>query len=875
MRSLARVLMLGSAMAALSSVASGYYYWTFFPNHSGPFVPVQAKYDLSVLPAKTVSFFISDQGPSAMVPGDSMPALVSQIRAAAAIWDGVATSDLRVKFGGISTVGTPQNAPGIDVVFDDNIPPGLVALTRLTLPEDLSGVAAGWEPFVPIQRATIQFYKNLNAQSQASYNDQFFTAMVHEFGHALGLQHTMTSSVMSTGPTRGTSKAQPLAADDIAGVSLLYPVAGWMATTGTIQGRVALESSGVNMASVVALSTNGVVVSTLSNPDGTYKIAGLPLGQYYVYVHPLPPPQQGESTPANVIYPVDAQNQPFPSNIQFDTQFFPGTRDWTQATLLSVSTPGAIIDGINFSMQKRNGAAIYGVTTYGFQGPVGHQVGVPEPPLPTGSRINMSFSGPGLAQGGRITSGLTITTVGSGVAQTEQGSLTYQGNFSGYDYLYMTVDASHTAVDPNGVALATPVALAMTTANDLFVLPAAFSVVPVGPPAISSVWTSTDAQGNPIATISGANLSGATRIVFDGAPANIQSVGNDGSLTVPAPPALGSYSAVVAALDSYGQSSTQALGPVPAAPPLFSYASQVDPYLQINPSSLQAGTDLMVDIQGFSNANFADGQISVGLGSSDIVVKKIWWINRGRLRMNVSVGPSAQAGPVTVTAISGLQLMTQTGTVQVLPYSSSTATLRAPVTNLVTGLTGVPVAGTAVIGTSGLPSNLGGWTLSIGGTSVSFSQTQANQLQAQVPPGSSVGLALVQLTSPTGNSLPPILMQIDGPPPVINAILNASGSPIDSAHAAQAGDSLTMAVAGLADSFDQSHLRITVGGVLQTVQSISPAGQPGSFIVTFLLSAQTPVGTQQATVGVDTLVSAGSGIVIRPSDNSQQARKGR
>jgi hypothetical protein len=479
-----------------------------------------------------------------------------------------------------------------------------------------------------------------------------------------------------------------------------------------------------------------------------------------------------------------------------------------------------------------------------------------------------------MAQGGKVTPGLTITTVGSGIAQTEPGSLTYQGNFSGYDYLYMTVDASHTAVDPNGAALATPVALAMTTASDLFVLPAAFSVVPLGPPKISSVSTSTDPQGNPVATIAGVNLSGATRILFDGAPANIQSVGSDGSLTVPAPPALGSYNAVVAALDSYGQSSTQALGPVPAAPPLFSYASQVDPYLQISPVSLQAGTDLTVDIQGFSNANFADGQVSVGFGSSDIVVKKIWWINRGRLRMNVSVSPSSQAGAVTVTVISGLQLMMQTGTVQVLPYSAATATLRAPVTNLVTGLNGVPVAGTAVIGTGGLPSNLAGWTLSIGGTSVSFSQTQANQLQAQVPPGSSVGLAPVQLTSPTGNGPPPILMQIDGPPPVINAILNASGLPIDAAHAAQAGDTITMAVAGLADSFDQSHLRITVGGILQTVQSISPAGQPGSFIVTFLMSAQTPVGVQSATVGVDTLVSAGSPVVIRPSDNSQQAHRG-
>src|SRR5277367_2993043 len=108
MRHLARVLLLAAVMAGLSSVASGYYYWTFFPNHSGSFVPVQAKYDLTALTGNTVYFLISDQGPSALVPGDSFPALVSQIRAAASVWNTVQTSSLRVAFGGISTVGTPQ-----------------------------------------------------------------------------------------------------------------------------------------------------------------------------------------------------------------------------------------------------------------------------------------------------------------------------------------------------------------------------------------------------------------------------------------------------------------------------------------------------------------------------------------------------------------------------------------------------------------------------------------------------------------------------------------------------------------------------------------------------------------------------------------------
>ena len=40
-----------------------------------------------------------------------------------------------------------------------------------------------------------------------------------------------------------------------------------------------------------ALSTppNGPAISTLTNPDGTYTINGLPPNNYLLYVHPLPP----------------------------------------------------------------------------------------------------------------------------------------------------------------------------------------------------------------------------------------------------------------------------------------------------------------------------------------------------------------------------------------------------------------------------------------------------------------------------------------------------------------------------------------------------------------------------------------------------------
>ncbi len=159
---------------------------------------------------------------------------------------------------------------------------------------------------------------------------------VHEFGHALGLQHTLTSAMMSTAITSAATKASPLAPDDIAGISLLYPTQNYLQSVGSIQGIVAVAGTGVNMANVVALSASGVAISTLSNPDGSYLIQGVPPGQYYIYASPLPPAQTGESYPDNITPPEDPLGNPFNANTAFDTEFFPGTRDWTQAVTANV-----------------------------------------------------------------------------------------------------------------------------------------------------------------------------------------------------------------------------------------------------------------------------------------------------------------------------------------------------------------------------------------------------------------------------------------------------------------------------------------------------------------------------------------------------------
>ncbi|MCU1338559.1 MAG: peptidase and matrixin and adamalysin [Bryobacterales bacterium] len=861
-----RIATLAALLLSLSSVSSAYYYWVYFPGRTGPFQTYPAKFDLNALPERAVSYFISDKPPGKLVDGDNYDALVSQIRQAAETWNGVVTSDIRVRFGGFATIGAAQATPGIDVVFDDDMPPGLLAQTKLSTPADLGDLTKG-PGFVPILRSRMQLRSDLTVKQQASYSEAFFLTMVHEFGHTVGLQHSTVSATMSTSRTRGTTKARALAADDIAGISLLYPTAAYAGSTGSITGRVLLNGSAVNMASVAALSLNGTAIATLTNPDGSYRIDGIAPGDYYIYTQPLPPPQQDEATPAAIVPPSDSHGGTFAANSGFAGQFFPHTRDWQQAATTTVKA-GATVSDINFDVEQRSGPTIYDMNILGYLGPAGKEAYVHTPSLVSGYRGWMVFDAPGTLVPNTTTvrPGLKVSAIGPAAGLESQ----YLGYFTA-GYLYTVVDA-------NPVSQPTPVALAVTTSDDLYVLPSAITVVPTAAPTITSVSGTTDALGNATVTLKGDNLGLDTRVLFDGAAATSIQKNDDGSFTVAAPPAIGGHVAVLDALAGDGQTSMQAMGTLPL--PTFAYTSPDHPSLTITPATVTAGIDTMIEVDGF-NTNFADGQTAIGFGSSDVAVRRIWILNSGKALLNISINPGATPGLVAVTAATGVQAVTLTGGLQIRPAASQQISLRAPVLNLATGLPGVPTGGTAVISVTGLPATLPGWTLTINDAKVDFSfDSGSSKLRAVVPGGTPLGPAVLRLISPAGDAIAPILFHVDAQPPVIQ---NAFRGPvfIDALHPVASGDVINVDVArlyGSAPPVSPSGVRVSVGGVDHVATALTPVLQFGLISdvvsVQFTLASGWPNGTQQPmTVRVGTRVSAPYSLNVVPPPPVQPSKQ--
>lgn len=804
--------------------AAAHYHWVRYSSRNGASQPIYDKFDLAALPdGRTLAYFINDPGALQLAAGDSTTALLSQIRAAAAAWNSVETAEIKLIYGGMRPFSSSvMNSPWVEVEFSDELPPGVVAMGGPTTRAEM--VAGPNGVFTPITKSTLRLPRNLT--NRPSWGERLFLTLVHEFGHTLGLQHSWASGVMSTELTRATTKASPISPDDAAGLSILYPSASFRRTTGAIIGRVTLNNAGVHLASVVAYSARGWAVSTLTHPDGTYRLEGLAPGAYTVYAHPLPPALAGEPQPVNLDLPTDPAGR-IPPGGAFDLQFFPGTA--TPQVTVPVYAEQTTAN-ISFAVRARAAVNLHSVQSYSFSGQDTLKPATMNAAIGRGTVV---FSGYGATA---VQPGFSVNTITPG-----DGAVA--GSLRPYTAGYLQLDLAVAGGEG-------PRPLLFTLGDEQYVLPSAYTVVSRPAPVITAVMPNADRS----VTIIGQNLSARSTVLFDGVAARLRSE-ESGGLTVLAPPAPAGHRSAISVLNPDGQSSLAFQGPMPQ---FYTHDAPEPGSFTISPPVLPAGAETLVEIVS-SGLNLEEQPISIATGSSDVSIRRVWVTGPNRAMALASVSASAAPATSSWTIVAGLHAIAAQS-----PFLVVTGARQASLAM------GEAARGSVADGSQLVFSVLNGPATAAPGTiSVTVAERPAQvisyaagQLTVQLPSGLSPGLAIVRVTI-NGEALPASAVNIASPAPqILFAVLN--GNAVSPATPARAGDGLSLFVQHLYETGSTAEPRrmrlySNLGSAViehSVIGAIPGSGQSAVGILQVTLSTQSaPVANLPLTLMVDDRVS--------------------
>lgn len=837
-----RLLRMSALALLVAATGSAYYHFVHYARVDGAYVAMPERFDLSVLPDRTVNVYVSATGPEKFASGDSFDALLGQLRFAVRAWNGAPGSDLRVGFGGLFTPGTAQNRPHIEVVFDE-LPPGVLAQGGPIVRAEAA--ASATVPFVPILTSVMTLRRDMSGIT----SNQYAMVLVHELGHALGLQHTFTASVMSQKDTRASTKGKPLADDDVAGVALLYPSAGFAASTGGISGRVAISGVGVHLASVVALTPTGQAVSALTAPDGSYRIAGLAPNQYVVYAHTLPPDAFDGS---DIVLPLDPEGQSILPGAAFRTQFFPGAADSTQAGLVTVSA-GADVPEINFDVQAAASPTIYDVATvsyFGYRTTYDAWLNSAVINFNGSSRLLVA-TGKGLLPGGQLAPGLSLSILGNSVRVNSLDRYTNDYILARFGFELFTQPG--------------PRHLVFSTPGEVYVRPSGLTLVEKDPPKLNAAALA--AEDVRTLNIQGENLGEDTRILVDGLPAQIASFdAGTGTIVAAAPAAAPGYRASVVAVNGGdGQVSEFAQEPLTYDYDHPSVAGAALPSIVLSQASLPAGAEALIDVFG-ANAGFLAGETQICFGSSDITVKRVVTLDSNHLQVEVAVSQAAPASAALVTVMTGLQTIIAAAPFEILPLNPFQLSVDSTLVNPAGDSSLVYPGGLAAVNVSNLPEGAVP-SVALDDVAVEVVSVEGTQIVFRVPSSAVPGLAVLRIQAGAASAYP-VLVEIGKAPPAVLMVWRDS-SLIDQAFTpAHPGDLLTVYASGLEGPdvvVDAARLRVTVAGVSH--EPVFPAhpvsNPPDAHQIQFLLDKSAPEGLQPLTVTVDNRTSAEFTILIK------------
>ncbi len=250
-----------------------------------------------------IRYFLTDRGAPRVEPEQ----LRQAVQQAFSSWERLSSASARFEFVGF-TGAAPSDEDGMTTLgFEDR--PELertLGATSLLL-DDSTGAIVEADIFF-----NSTFPWSVTPAGEAGRFDLESTAL-HEVGHLLGLGHSALGEtelrpgggrrVLAAGAVMfpiafspGTIDERELRADDIAGVSDLYPDGAFRNDTGSVSGRVTKNGAGVLGAHVVTFNPeSGELIGNFSvNDKGEYSMAGLRPGSQIIRVEPLDDLEAGD-----------------------------------------------------------------------------------------------------------------------------------------------------------------------------------------------------------------------------------------------------------------------------------------------------------------------------------------------------------------------------------------------------------------------------------------------------------------------------------------------------------------------------------------------------------------------------------------------------
>jgi uncharacterized protein (TIGR03437 family) len=303
--------------------------------------------------------------------------------------------------------------------------------------------------------------------------------------------------------------------------------------------------------------------------------------------------------------------------------------------------------------------------------------------------------------------------------------------------------------------------------------------------------------------------------------------GNDqqGALSVLPPPGFAGQTVQVTAFNGDGQNTTM----IPGASTTYTYFTGGP--LQINNISMTslAGPALaMVDITT-QGATFVDGQVTLGFGSDDIAVKRVWVLGSNHIQADIAVTPGAVLGSSEISIISGFQVMWQRDAFQTLPAAQGRPLVAAVLNNDQRQQTIYPGSIASVYG-----QNLTNAQVTLNDSPATLQFNNAGQVNVIIPNGFPTGPAVLKVSA-GGVPTNAVLVQIDVPPPTILNVTTVSGAVLDSTHPAGPQDVINVLVSNLDSgaAANPSRVMVSLGNALLPV-TITPVNN-GQYQVQFVV----------------------------------------